>query len=65
MALFNGEGANDGEFGPFPVTGKTVSVPFCEVAEVNRRRQGDPDEVYYDMAAMLQELGHMPAPDAS
>jgi steroid delta-isomerase-like uncharacterized protein len=65
VALFNGEGTNDGEFGPFPATGKTISVPFCEVAEFNVDGKLTRTRLYYDVATMLQQLGHMPGPDAS
>ncbi len=65
VALFNGEGTNDGEFGPFPATGKKISVPFCEVAEFNGDGKVTRTRLYYDAAAMLQQLGHMPAPAAS
>lgn len=65
VALFNGEGTNDGEFGPFPPTGKTINVPFCEVAEFNGDGKLTRNRLYYDLASMLHQLGHMPAPDAS
>ena len=65
VALFNGEGTNDGEFGPFPATGKTISVPFCEVAEFNVDGKLTSTRLYYDVATMMQQLGHMPGPDAS
>ena len=43
----------------------TFSVSFCEVAEFNHDGKRTRTRLYYDLASMLQQLGHMPAPDGS
>jgi steroid delta-isomerase-like uncharacterized protein len=63
VLLFTGSGTNDGPLGPMPATGRTVSVPFCEVREYDADGRVTRGEWYYDQVTMLVQLGHMPPPE--
>ena len=34
IAQFEGSGTNDGTLGPLPATGRTMSMPFCEIIDL-------------------------------
>lgn len=61
IARFQGRCVNDGQFGPFPATGKSLDAPFCELL---RWQDGKCVEgaIYYDTTTTMTQLGHMPAP---
>jgi steroid delta-isomerase-like uncharacterized protein len=56
-------GKHIGEFAGIPATGKSVRVPLCVVYDLenDRIKRG---RVYFEMPALLQQLGMMPAPVA-
>jgi steroid delta-isomerase-like uncharacterized protein len=62
IAQFDGTGVNDGPLGPMPATGKTMSMPFCEVMTYDADGRIVRGELYYDQVTMLVQLGHMPPP---
>lgn len=61
IARFQGRGVNDGQFGPFPATGKTLDTPFCELLRWDNGKAIE-GGIYYDTASILVQLGHMPPP---
>ncbi len=58
VAEFILEGTNDGPFGPFPATGRHVSVPLCEIMNFDSEGQMVSGGIYYDQMSMLVQLGH-------
>ena len=65
VASYHGRGTNDGAFGPFPATGRTIDVPFCEVLHFTADGLVLSGEIYYDQLSILTQLGLMPSPDAA
>ncbi|HSV38990.1 MAG TPA: nuclear transport factor 2 family protein [Nocardioidaceae bacterium] len=65
VAMYHGRGTNDGALGPFPATGRTVDVPFCEVLHYASDGKVLSGEVYYDQLTMLAQLGHVSPPSAA
>jgi hypothetical protein len=63
VMLFTGSGTNDGPLGPFPASGRQLSLPFCEVRDYNSDGKVARAELYCDQVSMLVQLGHMPAPE--
>jgi ketosteroid isomerase-like protein len=63
VMLFTGAGRNDGQFGPFPATGREVTSPFCEVREYDADGKVVRAEWFYDQLSMLVQLGHVPPPE--
>lgn len=61
IARFQGRGTNDGEFGPFPATGRRLDAPYCELL---RWADGKAAEgaMYYDTTTIMVQLGHMDPP---
>jgi steroid delta-isomerase-like uncharacterized protein len=61
-AMIEGEfvGKHIGEFAGIPATGKSVSVPLCVVYDLedDQIKHG---RVYFEMPALLQQLGVTPA----
>jgi steroid delta-isomerase-like uncharacterized protein len=55
-------GTNDGQFGPFPATGRRVDVPFVFVANFDDQGRIAGGGAYYDYMTMLVQLGHMEPP---
>ena len=53
---------NDGPFGPFPATGRSVSHPFCEIMHFNSEGRIVSQEIYYDQMSLLVQLGHAEPP---
>ena len=64
VCTFHGRGTNDGAFGPFPATGKTIDQPFCEVLHYAADGTILSGENYYDQTGILRQLGHLQQPDA-
>ena len=62
VALCTLRGTNDGPFGAFPATGRTVSLPFCEVMHFDSAGRMVSGEIYYDQMSMLIQLGHAQPP---
>ena len=65
VAMYHGRGTNDGAMGPYPATGRSVDVPFCEVLHYASDGTVLSGEVYYDQLSILGQLGHIPAPGAA
>jgi len=65
VCTFHGRGTNDGTFGPFPATGRSIDVPFCEVLHYAADGAILSGENYYDQLNLLRQLGHMPPPEAA
>ena len=63
VMLFTGVGHNDGQFGPFPPTGREAPSPFCEVREYDADGKVVRAEWYYDQLSMLTRLGHLQPPE--
>jgi ketosteroid isomerase-like protein len=63
VMLFTGVGHNDGQFGPFPPTGREAPSPFCEVREYDADGKAVRAEWYYDQLSMLTRLGHIQPPE--
>jgi steroid delta-isomerase-like uncharacterized protein len=61
VARFQGRGSNDGDFGPYPATGRRLDAPFCEML---RWADGKATEgaIYYDSATIMVQLGHLEPP---
>ncbi len=64
VAQFTLRGTNDGPFGAFPATGRTVSLPVCEVTHFDSAGRMVSGEVYYDQMSLLIQLGHAQPPTA-
>ncbi len=61
ICRFNGTGTNDGPMGPVNATGRAVAIEFCEIVEVTGGQIAG-GHMYYDMMAMLAQLGVIEAP---
>jgi steroid delta-isomerase-like uncharacterized protein len=55
-------GTNTGPFGPFPATGRAVSVPWTNVHRFDGAGRLVSVNVYYDQLTLMTQLGHMEAP---
>jgi ketosteroid isomerase-like protein len=62
IAIFYASGTNDGAVGPMPATGKRMHMPMCEVMRYDSNGKIAHGELFYDMATMMIQLGHMEAP---
>ena len=66
VAEFAGQGVNDGPMGPLPATGRSMSLPFCEIMRFNNDGQIVSGAAYYDQMSIMVQLGHVqPAGAAS
>lgn len=65
VAEFHGRGTNDGAMGPFPATGKSMNLPFCEIMRFDQAGRIISGAIYYDVMSMLTQLGLAPAPAGS
>lgn len=64
VSTFHARGTNDGQFGPYPATGRRVDVPFCQVLHYGSDGKVLSDETYYDTLTMLRQMGLAPDPTA-
>src|SRR5688572_22558075 len=53
VTQFIGTGTQDGALGPFPASGKSVKVAFCEIARFNAEGKIVSLTNYYDQLSML------------
>ena len=58
-------GTNSGPFGPFPATGRSVSMPWVNVLRFNGEGQITDGAGYYDQLTPLTQLGHMRVPSGA
>lgn len=56
-------GTNDGAFGPFPATGRQVTLAFCEIIRFDSAGRMISAESYYDQLSLLVQLGHAQPPE--
>lgn len=61
-SVFHARGTNDGPVGPFPATGRSMDVPFCEVLHYDAEGRGLSGMGFYDQLTMLTQLGLVPPP---
>jgi len=54
-------GTNTGPLGPFPASGRAVSMPFAIVMRFDGEGSVTDYAVYYDQLTLLSQLGHAPA----
>jgi len=58
-----GKGTNDGPMGPFQKpTGRSITIPFVELYKFDSAGRIVSGEQYFDMLAMLVQLGHAERP---
>ena len=65
IAEFVARGTNDGHLGPLPKTGRTMSVPFCEIMTFNEKGQIASGAAYYDQLSIMIQLGHAQPAEAA
>jgi steroid delta-isomerase-like uncharacterized protein len=58
IAQFTAAGTNDGPFGPFPATGRRMSLQFCEICQFDASGRVISGGIYYDQFTLLTQLGH-------
>jgi steroid delta-isomerase-like uncharacterized protein len=63
-AVFEGvwAGSNNGAFGPFPPTGRSVSLPWLNVLRFDDEGRIVGGAAYYDQLTVMIQLGHMAPP---
>ena len=52
-------GTNTGSFGPFPPTGRAVSLPWTKVYRFDSAGKVVNINAYFDLVTLLTQLGHM------
>jgi len=62
VALFTGDGTNDGAMGPFPASGNKLRFPICEILTYNADGDVTGGEIYYDSLTLLVQAGVMEPP---
>jgi steroid delta-isomerase-like uncharacterized protein len=62
ICRFTGRGTNDGSIEGAPPTGRTMSLPFCEIFRFDSQGRITSGEALYDQVTILTQLGLMPAP---
>jgi steroid delta-isomerase-like uncharacterized protein len=63
-AVFAGvyAGTNTGAFGPFPATGRSVSLPWLNVLRFDSEGRIIGGSAYYDQLTVMTQLGHLEPP---
>ena len=59
VAQFTVEGTNDGQFGSMKLTGRKMSLPFCEICHFDKQGRISSGGCYYDQYTLLTQLGHI------
>ena len=62
VCRFTGRGTNDGPMENAPATGRTLSLPFCEILRFDAQGRPTAGEALYDQVTILAQLGLLPAP---
>ena len=57
VARFTARGTNDGPLGSFSATGKTWTLPICELWHFDGGGRVVGGEIYYDQVSQLSQLG--------
>jgi steroid delta-isomerase-like uncharacterized protein len=55
---------NKGPLGPLPATGRSMSLPFCEVWRLDTEGRIVAGDLYYDQLSLMTQLGHIQSPSA-
>ena len=63
ISRFVGRGTNDGPLGDLPATGREFAIPHCDIFEFDSLGRILTAEHYYDQLSVLQQLGHVAAPE--
>ena len=58
-------GTHDGPLGPLVATGRTISLPMCEMWHFDSAGHVIGGDLYYDQVTLLTQLELMPAPAAA
>lgn len=53
---------NKGSLGALPATGRTMSIPFCEVWRLDSEGRIVAGDLYYDQLSLLAQLCHLEPP---
>jgi steroid delta-isomerase-like uncharacterized protein len=64
VCRFVGAGTHTGQLGPYPATGRRLSVPYCEVIHWGADGQAKWLETYYDQVTIGVQLGFVEPPPA-
>ena len=59
VTQFTVEGTNDGPLGGMPPSGRRISLPFCEVCQLDKQGRVVSGGCYYDQYTLLTQLGHV------
>lgn len=59
ITQFTVEGTNDGPMGSMPPTGRRISLPFCEICQLDEQGRVVSAGCYYDQYTLLTQLGHL------
>jgi steroid delta-isomerase-like uncharacterized protein len=62
VARFTGRGTNDGPLGSFSATGRTWTLPICEMWHFDDDGRVVGGEIYYDQVSLLTQLELLPEP---
>ena len=62
VARFVAKGTNDGPLGSLPATGRTWSLPICEMWHFDADGRVVGGEIYYDQVSLLAQLELLPEP---
>ena len=62
VAEFVGTGVNDGVMAGMPATNRPINIPFCEIYHFGSDGKITSGTAYFDMYAMLVQLGHAQPP---
>jgi steroid delta-isomerase-like uncharacterized protein len=58
-------GTNTADFGPYPATGRSVSLPWANVLRFSDEGRIIAGSAYYDQLTLMIQLGHIDAPAAT
>jgi len=59
VTQFTVEGTNDGPLGSLAPSGRRISLPFCEVCQLDKEGRVVSGSCYYDQYTLLTQLGHI------
>lgn len=62
VTQFTARGTNDGPLGPFPATGRSMKLEFCEVSRFDGSGRVISGAMYYDQFTLFSQLGHIKQP---
>jgi steroid delta-isomerase-like uncharacterized protein len=62
VCTFTVTGTHDGPFGPYAATGKPFTLSLCEMWHFDPDGQVVGGDLYYNLAALLLQLGLLPQP---